>query len=275
MDFAVAGRTGVRLLPAAGSGPLRRRDAESRRRSTADCLGVWAADIEMDGDLDLIVGVRGAAPVVLRNNGDGTWRQLRPFPSSPACGRSRGATWMATAIPDAAMVGESGDLHVFENRQGGEFREMSLAGLSGVVALSVGDVNGGWRARSRRRSTAPGSIRRLSLGAAGLEQQTLGTWADRIDPADAGDVSRSSSRTSTTTARSIWWFQAAAARGSGWATRRTRSRPLGRGRCAAAGRERLRRRRSQRRRPARSGRTSPTGSRSRCRAAARRAITGR
>ena len=45
--------------------------------STRSALGVWAADIEMDGDLDLIVGVRGAAPLVLRNNGDGTWRQLQ------------------------------------------------------------------------------------------------------------------------------------------------------------------------------------------------------
>ena len=33
----------------------------------------------MDGDLDIVVGVRAAAPVVLRNNGDGTWRSVEPF----------------------------------------------------------------------------------------------------------------------------------------------------------------------------------------------------
>ena len=98
MDFAVAGRTGLRLYLQREGG--RFEDATPKAGGIdADCLGVWAADIEMDGDLDLIVGVRGAAPVVLRNNGDGTWRQLRPFQASSACGRSCGATSTATAIP--------------------------------------------------------------------------------------------------------------------------------------------------------------------------------
>jgi len=181
MDFVVAGPGGVRLYLQRDGG--RFEDATPRAGGIdADCLGVWAADIEMDGDLDLIVGVRGAAPVVLRNNGDGTWRQLRPFRSVAGVRAFVWADLDGDGVPDAAMVGESGDLHAFENRQGGEFREMSLAGLSGVVALGAGDVNGDG-ALDLVALDRSGVIRRLSFGAAGLEQQTLGSWTERIDSA--------------------------------------------------------------------------------------------
>jgi hypothetical protein len=33
----------------------------------------------MDGDLDLVLATREGPPVVLRNNGDGTWREQQPF----------------------------------------------------------------------------------------------------------------------------------------------------------------------------------------------------
>jgi tetratricopeptide (TPR) repeat protein len=181
MDFAVAGRSGVRLYVQQDGG--RFGDATPKAgRIDADCLGVWAADIEMDGDLDLIVGVRGANPLVMRNNGDGTWRQLRPFRSVTGVRAFVWADLDGDGDPDAAMVGESGDLHAFENRQGGEFREMSLAGLSGVVALGAGDVNGDG-ALDLVALDRSGAIRRLSFGAAGLEQQTLANWTDRIDTA--------------------------------------------------------------------------------------------
>ena len=182
MDFAVAGRGGVRLYLQQDGGRF-----EDAGGLAADCSGVWAADIEMDGDLDLIVGVRGAAPLVLRNNGDGTWRQLRPFPSVAGVRAFVWADLDGDGDPDAAMVGESGDLHAFENRQGGEFREMPLAGLSGlsgVVALNVGDVNGDG-ALDLVALDRSGAIRRLSFGAAGWEQHALANWTDRIDPGEA------------------------------------------------------------------------------------------
>ncbi len=41
--------------------------------------GVWAADIEADGDLDVVVGAKDGLPLVLRNNGDGTFLPIHPF----------------------------------------------------------------------------------------------------------------------------------------------------------------------------------------------------
>ena len=47
---------------------------------SAGYFGVWAADIEMDGDLDFVLGPSGNDKVtVLRNNGDGTFAVVQPF----------------------------------------------------------------------------------------------------------------------------------------------------------------------------------------------------
>src|SRR5207244_4761044 len=82
MDLALAGSGGLRLLLQRGDGTFADATVDAAKGSTmitAACDGVWTADVEMDGDLDLVVGIHGAAPVVLRNNGDGTWKTIQPF----------------------------------------------------------------------------------------------------------------------------------------------------------------------------------------------------
>src|SRR5262249_5560669 len=44
-----------------------------------DYCGAWAADIEADGDLDIIVARRTGPVLVLRNNRDGTFKALDTF----------------------------------------------------------------------------------------------------------------------------------------------------------------------------------------------------
>ena len=78
----------------------------ARSRLTASACG--PADLEMDGDVDLVVGVKGAAPLVLRNNGDGTWRQLHPFGGVVDL---RGFVWGdfdGDGDPDAALLDAQG-----------------------------------------------------------------------------------------------------------------------------------------------------------------------
>src|SRR6185436_15717402 len=108
----------------------------------ADAYAVWAADVEMDGDLDLVIGKRGVEPLVLRNNGDGSTKTLHPFAGVIG---ARAFAWGdvdGDGDGDVVLVGEKGDLRVFENRQAGEFREMrGPADLGTVVAATVGDVN--------------------------------------------------------------------------------------------------------------------------------------
>ena len=181
MDYAVAGKNGVRVFIQQTDGSY--KDATTKADAiTADCYGVWAADIEMDGDLDLVAGVRGAAPVVLRNNGDGTWKQLKPFAGVTGLRAFAWGDVDGDGDADAILVGERGDVHVFENRQAGEFREMApVPGLGVVVAAAIGDIN------------ADGVLDLVTLDASGVVVRTLIFSALKTNGPAAGR--RSSSRT--------------------------------------------------------------------------------
>jgi tetratricopeptide (TPR) repeat protein len=107
----------------------------------ADVVAAWAADVEMDGDLDLIVGRRDGDPVVLRNNGDGSWRPITPFTGVPGARAFAWADFDGDADPDAALLDAVGNLHVFENRQAGDFTRVEVSGLGPAAALAVADLD--------------------------------------------------------------------------------------------------------------------------------------
>ncbi len=82
LDLVSAGSNGIRLFIQSADGSFVDETVRASAGSgpaPVDATGAWAADVEMDGDLDIVVGVRAAAPMVLRNNGDGTWRSIQPF----------------------------------------------------------------------------------------------------------------------------------------------------------------------------------------------------
>jgi len=143
-DLAIVGPGGVTLLLQGEDGSF--TDATSQASANApvmcDCIAAWAADIEMDGDLDLIVATRDDAPFVLRNNGDGTWRMEHPF---LGVSRVRGFAWAdidRDADPDAVFLDVGGEIHAFTNRQAGQFDQVPrVGGVTGVIAIAVGDVN--------------------------------------------------------------------------------------------------------------------------------------
>ena len=146
MDLVAAGAGGVRLFMQTTPGTFvdqtARASAGAAGSANLDAIGAWAADIEMDGDLDLVVGVRHAAPVVLRNNGDGTWQTVTPFEGvrdvlSFAWGDIDG-----DGDPDAAMLDLSGAVTVFANQQAGRFRALPGPPSQRVMAMALGDVNG-------------------------------------------------------------------------------------------------------------------------------------
>ena len=185
MDYAVAGKDGVRVFTQQADGSY--KDATPKADAlTADCVAVWTADIEMDGDLDLIAGVRDGPPVVLRNNGDGTWKQMRPFAGVVGL---RGFAWGdidGDGDPDAVLLDARGVVHIFENRQGGEFRELPIApGFGSVVALAIGDINGDGALDIVTLDTI-GIISRASSRRGEWQTQQVAAWADPIDPKALG-----------------------------------------------------------------------------------------
>ena len=49
--------------------------------------------------MDILLGAHQGPPLVLRNNGDGSFTAIQPSPAFPACVALPGLTWMETAIP--------------------------------------------------------------------------------------------------------------------------------------------------------------------------------
>jgi tetratricopeptide (TPR) repeat protein len=144
-DLVLAGAGGVRLLKQESANKFTDVTAQTKLPATivnGSFTGAWAADIDLDGDLDIVLGAEGGLPLVLRNNGDGTFAEIHPFAGVSGL---RGFVWAdidEDGDPDAALIDDQGKLHVFENERSGSFKERALpATLLPVSAINAADVN--------------------------------------------------------------------------------------------------------------------------------------
>jgi Tfp pilus assembly protein PilF len=144
-DLVLAGAGGVRFFRQ--DSPNAFTDVTTQTKlpkavTGAHCAGAWAVDIEADGDLDIVMGASEGLPLVLRNNGDGTFLAIHPFAGIAGV---RGFAWAdldGDGNPDAAIIDGAGRLHVFMNERQGQFRERPLpVGLPLVKAIAVADAN--------------------------------------------------------------------------------------------------------------------------------------
>lgn len=103
-------------------------------------IGAWALDIEADGDLDVVLGQAEGGPVILRNNGDGTFAVLHPFAGVSGLRQLVWADLNGDGNPDAALVDSGGHLHVFLNERSGNFHEIAAA-VTSVLGIAVADVD--------------------------------------------------------------------------------------------------------------------------------------
>ena len=144
-DLVLAGEGGVRFFRQ--ESPTSFTDVTAQTKLPPALLhdtytGAWAIDVEADGDMDILLGAHQGPPLVLRNNGDGTFTAIHPFNSISGL---RGLAWVdldGDGNPDAAMIDGSGILHFFHNQRGGVFSELPLpANLPPVKAVTVADVS--------------------------------------------------------------------------------------------------------------------------------------
>lgn len=149
MDLALAGVGGFRLM--LQDNPAKFTDATARTGLPASILnaaytGAWAVDIEADGDLDIVLGQSKGLPTVLRNNGDGTFSPIHPFPGISGIQQFVWADFNEDGNPDTALLDGSGHLHVFLNRRAGRFDETPVPAQFAVArAITAADVNGDGR----------------------------------------------------------------------------------------------------------------------------------
>lgn len=106
--------------------------------------GAWALDFDLDGDLDVVLGVPQGEPVVLRNNGDGTFARIQPFKGVGGLSCFANADIDGDGAPDVALIDGNGKLLVFRNERQGVYRPRNIPPqlADHNLAVAAGDVNG-------------------------------------------------------------------------------------------------------------------------------------
>jgi len=106
--------------------------------------GAWAFDFDLDGDLDIVLGVPRGEPVILRNNGDGTFAAVRPFKGVDGMAAFTYGDIDGEGVPDVALIDGNGKLQVFRNRRQGVYtpRNVPPQLVDRNLAIAAGDVNG-------------------------------------------------------------------------------------------------------------------------------------
>ncbi len=142
VDLGIAGPNGFRLL---------RQDADSSFADVTSELSLssatiqrpyvaaWAADLDMEGDLDLVLATEDGPPSVLRNEGDGTFSE---WPILQDVQGIRDFVWAdldGDGDPDAGIVDSSGGIHVVENSRSRGFNYRKIG--EGAAALTVADLD--------------------------------------------------------------------------------------------------------------------------------------
>jgi Tfp pilus assembly protein PilF len=143
-DLVLAGAGGVRFMRQ-GS-PRKFTDVSAQTKLppailNGDYTGAWAVDIEADGDLDILLGSQTGAPLVLRNNGDGSFTPVHPFEGISGLQQFVWADLDGDGNPDASLIDGAGHLHVFHNERSGNFRDIAIPNnLGAVKAIAAADT---------------------------------------------------------------------------------------------------------------------------------------
>ncbi len=143
-DLLLAGAGGLRFLQQEANGSF--SDVTDRTGLAADVLngdyyGAWAADLEMDGDLDIFLSLRSGPLVVLRNNRDGTFTAIKPLAGVESVRAFVWADFDNDGAPDVAFLDTKGKLHVFANERSGHFHRREVPdNLGRLLAITAADV---------------------------------------------------------------------------------------------------------------------------------------
>ncbi len=147
-DLVLAGAHGVRIYLQQDPSHFTDITASSRvppNVMKGSYLGAWAFDVDLDGDLDVVLGADGDEPVVLRNNGDSTFAVIRPFKGVTSLVSFSSADIDGDGDPDVAMIDKDGKLHVFSNERLGEFRPRAVPqslNTGRLLAVTAADIDG-------------------------------------------------------------------------------------------------------------------------------------
>lgn len=146
VDFVLAGESGLRILrqgPGGTFADVTRAaglpDGVVRGRYT----GVWAVDLDLEGDLDLVLGVPGAPPLVLINEAGEGFARSETFAGPAGVADLAWADLDGDGDADVILLGSSGKPRLFRFSGAGRFRESVLPDPGGAaLAILVTELDG-------------------------------------------------------------------------------------------------------------------------------------
>lgn len=145
IDFVLAGAGGLRIYQQKPDGTFVDVAAASKLEPAVlsqDYFGTWVIDIEMDGDLDIVVAPRNGSPSVLRNNNDGSFSVAEPFDKAANVRDFVWADLDQDGDQDVAFLDDQHQLQFYTNERAGRFLPQTPPeGLGKLLALSVADIN--------------------------------------------------------------------------------------------------------------------------------------
>ena len=104
--------------------------------------GVWPADVDLDGDLDLVLAATDEGPFALRNNSDGTFTRIDLFEGMQQAIDFMWADLDNDGASDALFLTDSGDLMLYRNQRSNVFTATDrLPNDSRVSAFTVSDID--------------------------------------------------------------------------------------------------------------------------------------
>ncbi|HEV3006336.1 MAG TPA: FG-GAP-like repeat-containing protein, partial [Pirellulales bacterium] len=146
MDLLVAGPGGLQFQQQDEQGGFANLAAETGLTDDlllhTDCRSALAADVDLDGDVDLVVARSDGPPLLLRNNFDGSWTRQPIFIELSGPQRFAWGDFDHDGAPDAAMLDSTGQLHVYANERSGRFVVWPAVPQGDrFLALAVADGN--------------------------------------------------------------------------------------------------------------------------------------
>ena len=169
-DLVVVTPTGLVFLRQRPDGRFADVTAQTRLPAAilaADYYGVWAADVDTDGDLDVVAAPQRGTVTVLRNNGDDTFSAQQPFAQANYV---KGFAWAdldGEGVPDAAFVDGEGNVTVYLNLRGGAFQREAIPGVAAHALVAV-ELTGD--------STFDLAVLTSDMGLAAVSRDAAGTW---------------------------------------------------------------------------------------------------